>query len=116
MPVLLMLASHRPMADAKKPTKAARAFDAFLSGDNPTKAKITLDTACTVLGVTDPTIIAWRRGDAKPSAILRGAIERWTSGRVKAEDWADAEERAAIRRADAVEPLAIADTLPPGAA
>ena len=103
------------MADAKKPTKAARAFDAFLCGDNPTKAKITIDAAGTALGVTDPTIIAWRRGDAKPNPILRGAIERWTSGRVKAEDWADAEERAAIRRADAVEPLALADTVPPAA-
>jgi len=97
----------------KTPTAGARLFAAFLAGQNPTKNKITIDAARRALGVSDPTILAWRDGGAKPSRTLRDAIERWTSGAVKAADWSDDEERKAIERAASVTPVAAEPAAPP---
>lgn len=110
--IALLLAKGEPLlnidtrsARRRERTAGGDKFSAFLGGANPTGARITIDTARRALGVSDPTILAWRDGEAKPSPILRDAIERWTSGAVKAADWVDDEERKAIERAASVEPV-----------
>lgn len=77
-----------------------------------------------VLGARQGTISMWCQGTRRPGVTYRAAIERWTGGAVRSEDWASAEEREAIARvapaaapvaaaAPQSSPEALADTEPP---
>ncbi len=44
------------------------------------------------LGVSHPSVLAWKRGSARPKAHQRTAIKVWTGGRVTESMWLTEQE------------------------
>lgn len=55
-------------------------------------------TLAKTLGITPPLVSLWLAGRRTPSAPLRSAIERWTSGAIAASAWLEPAELARERR------------------
>lgn len=75
-------------------------FRKFLSDND-----ISDGTAAAALGVSRPTIIAWRKATAKPVQVHRTKIKVWTGGAIVEDDWATPEELELRRSVTAVEPF-----------
>ncbi len=73
-------------------------------GKNPTGSPIIERIAAAALGVTEPSIRAWRNGRYIPDWGSRRIIEAWTGGMVKAEWWCDDAEVERFRQAEKIKP------------
>lgn len=62
------------------------------------KLGIGVTEAARQLGVTHPALIAWLDGSRVPEPPYRKALEKWTTGAVPADAWADAAERRIVDR------------------
>lgn len=68
-------------------------------GIGPTKASADL-------GVTKTAVIQWKKGERVPNPVSRQAIEVWTHGEVRADDWVPGKvEREVRERAAEVKPF-----------
>ena len=79
-------------------TDGQRRFDAFLRDNG-----ITLAVAGEALGVSEPTVHGWRKGEKRPVAFQRDKIEAWTG--IPSPSWRtpdEANEIAAVQRFEAV--------------
>lgn len=90
-----MVKAKKPVA-SKRPgikTKGSNSFAKFLSDHS-----VTYDDAAEAIATTKSGVCVWATGQLRPRYEMRLAIERWTSGSVKAIDWMTDEERRVIAR------------------
>lgn len=77
-------------------TEGQRLFDAFLRDNG-----ITLAVAAEALGVSEPAVLGWRKGEKRPVDFQRAKIEAWTG--IPSPSWRTPEEAEDI---EAVQPFA----------
>jgi len=66
---------------------------------------VSQSAAARALGVTSVAVHQWVHGRARPRPDLRVAIERWTRGFLRADEWQTAREKDRARFALRVAPL-----------
>lgn len=60
--------------------------------------------AARAIGVSNATMSEWLNGHGRPRHPLRGAIERWSRGKVPASAWETREERDTATRPEPARP------------
>ncbi len=83
------------------PTRASEALRVAVDPDSPNR-KTTQTKLARELGVTQPAVYFWMRGETRPTPKLRREIQRIL--RIPASDWLTDEEREEERRWARLEP------------
>jgi transcriptional regulator with XRE-family HTH domain len=83
----------------RKRTHGARLLSAFLEAHGLRNAD-----AARALGVSDPTIYDWLRGEKRPRGPYRKAIEIWTGAAVSESSWEKDEDRDIVQAVKPFEP------------